>query len=172
MPAKVRLLTVERMPSLNLMLIVMNVIGLSHQFHQREFLNINTKKTDMSIFKQLKCFNTTKLLRWSLMSTAECGVQCGSHESDWCKFVLFNKAIDKMKSECILCICTTPGLDEYTVAPEDYEYSLIGRYVGWYDYAGYSGKHAFFTSRVSGRGNRIGPVCLCVCLSVCLSVCL
>ena len=28
---------------------------------------------------------------------------------------------------------------------------------------------SLFTSCVSGRGNRIGPVCLCVCLSVCLS---
>ena len=30
-----------------------------------------------------------------------------------------------------------------------------------------------FTSHISGRGNRIGPVCVCVCvcLSVCLSVC-
>ncbi len=26
-------------------------------------------------------------------------------------------------------------------------------------------------SRVSGRGYKIGPVCLCVCVSVCLCVC-
>ena len=30
----------------------------------------------------------------------------------------------------------------------------------------------FFTSHVSGQGNRIGSVCLSICLSDCLSVCL
>ncbi len=30
-------------------------------------------------------------------------------------------------------------------------------------------KNCIFISRVSGRGNRIGPVCVSVCLSVCLS---
>ncbi len=29
-----------------------------------------------------------------------------------------------------------------------------------------------FPSRVSGRGYKIGPVCLCVCAPVCLCVCL
>ncbi len=28
--------------------------------------------------------------------------------------------------------------------------------------------YIIFTSRVSGRGNIIGPVCVCVCLSVCI----
>ena len=28
------------------------------------------------------------------------------------------------------------------------------------------------TSRVSGRGNIFGSICLCVCLSVCVCVCL
>ncbi len=28
------------------------------------------------------------------------------------------------------------------------------------------GQAVFITSRVSGRGNRIGPVCVCVCVSV------
>ncbi len=31
--------------------------------------------------------------------------------------------------------------------------------------------YPIITSRVSGRGHRIGAVFLCVCLSVCLSVC-
>ncbi len=29
--------------------------------------------------------------------------------------------------------------------------------------------HPIFPSRVSGRGYKIGPVCVCVCLSVCHS---
>ncbi len=32
-------------------------------------------------------------------------------------------------------------------------------------------KWGLFTSRVSGRGHRIGAVCVCVCVCVCVSVC-
>ncbi len=31
----------------------------------------------------------------------------------------------------------------------------------------YYDQRLLFPSRVSGRGYKIGPVCLCVCLSVC-----
>ncbi len=121
---------------------IFNVINLSHQFHQKEFLNVNTERTDMTIFRQMKCLNTTKLFDWDVSTTVECAVKCSSADSDLCKFILFkNNIISKSQSQCIMCICPLPGLNEYTVSPDDYEYTLMSKFVGWYQYTGYSGKH-------------------------------
>ncbi len=43
--------------------------------------------------------------------------------------------------------------------------NTMAQFMSWVSWMKGIGMHYIFTSRVSGRGNRIGPVCVCVCNS-------
>ena len=125
---------------LSLFFMVLNAINVCYQFNEKEFLNIDVQRTDMSIFGRVKCFNLSKLFEWDNMSTTECAAKCSSTLSDICKIVISNNKIaNKIKSECLQCTCSVPGFDEYTVSPDDYGYHWMAKSVGRYAFAGYTG---------------------------------